>query len=164
MRGFLYPLPFSLEMRRLVKICRKDILPLLDGDLLALIELAAECLLPAGRSLPFSKRRTKAKQRKAALSVLYDAFDWPKADANVLGVLYESLLDFGRSAAVPAAVPRASPPAAGRMPAVLPARCRRYGIAKKQGQRRKAGVFYTPGYITRFLVRAAVNACLPKLK
>lgn len=74
----------------LLKRCRKEFLPALDGDLMALIELAAWCLRPGGIKLRRGLRKSAGK--------FQEAFDWSRLDSTVLGVLYESLMEPEESA------------------------------------------------------------------
>ena len=65
----------------------------------------------------------------AARKILRELADLSLVDSSVLGMLYESLLE------------RDDP------------------ASPKQTRRRKSGIFYTPERITKFLVRAAIDAC-----
>ncbi|HDS29984.1 MAG TPA: hypothetical protein ENN67_02955, partial [Firmicutes bacterium] len=61
---------------------------------------------------------------------LGSAFDWSTADSTLLGIIYESLIDSVS------------------------------GDSSKKGFRRRSGIFYTPAYITEFLVSTALDNCL----
>jgi len=115
-------------MRRVLRKIRSDVLPVLDGDIVALIKLVAG-MIAQGPSPSEFKRRIATAKMKAATEVLTGLRDWSGDDPAILGYLYESLLE--------------SP-----------------DDRTKQGPRRRAGVFYTPSYIARFLVRAATDAVL----
>jgi predicted RNA methylase len=60
---------------------------------------------------------------------LEKAFNWSNADATILGVIYESLIDSVS------------------------------GDASRKGRRRRSGIFYTPTYITDYLIKAALDSC-----
>ncbi len=122
------------EIRKLVRECRQEILTLRDFNLNALIYLVSELLLDPNRELPFEITEISETTRKIALESLAIYKDWQTADATILGVLYESLLDTVE------------------------------GDDSKQGRRRKSGIFYTPAHITEFLVRSALDACSDSLK
>ncbi len=102
----------------------------IDRDALGLVEAAAELL--AGRKLPVRVAGGKASAARLvqARKELERFGDLAELDSSVLGALYESLLE------------------------------REDRSGSKQTWRRRSGIFYTPGHITEFLVKAALDACL----
>ena len=102
---------------------------MLDGDRVALIEIASGLLIPDAYAFPVRKANHSLKSDMEASRILGKAADWENLDATVLGILYESLLDH------------------------------RDAARSKQTHRRRSGIFYTPPHITRFLVGAALDAC-----
>ncbi len=113
-------------MHQLISNIKTDILPVINGDLIALIETIAG-ILSKGGSLPATRERIEPDIRE----LLNGLYDWSKADPAILGYLYESLLE-------------------------------PHGDNLKQGPRRKSGIFYTPSYITNYLVTASINALKPE--
>ena len=95
-----------------------------------LVEAAAELL--AGRKLPVRVAGGKASAARLvqARKALERFGELSELDSSVLGALYESLLE------------------------------REDKSGSKQTYRRRSGIFYTPGHITEFLVKAALDACL----
>jgi hypothetical protein len=121
-------------MQHLISIACDKVLPLLDNNLLALIDLAASHLVPPGHPLPSIGKHPNAKALSTASDILRESADWSALDTSVLGILYESFLENGEP------------------------------VKSKQSGRRKSGIFYTPDYITKFLVQAALDSCDPSLK
>ncbi len=109
-----FPLSDERDIQLFVKKCRDEILPVLDENLIALIELVAELLDPDKQFPSLSRRRVSSRKRKVALNLLRESFDWTATDVSILGVLYESLLDSVDE------------------------------NASKQGRSRRGGIFYTP--------------------
>ncbi len=119
--------PTDTDIRKLVRRLEANVLPVLHGDRIALIELGAT-LISGANQLPEVRGRIARKNREAALALIDGLLDWRAVNPAILGYLYESLLE---------------------------ARDDR----TKQGPRRKGGVFYTPGHITDYLVKAAIGSC-----
>ena len=80
-------------MHKLVKICRTKILPLLDDNLLALVEIVAETIVTGARQLPVKIAEIEKEKIKSASDVLKHEFGNEKINCEFLGYLYESLIE-----------------------------------------------------------------------
>ena len=132
-QGF-FILSGTKEIQKLVRECRLLMLQTPELSLSALITLASGLLPYPGNKLPFEMEEIPETVRKKVFDCLAIYQDWHDADATILGLLYESLLDAVE------------------------------GDVSKQGRRRKSGIFYTPSHITEFLVKSALDACSDSLK
>lgn len=122
----------------LLKKLRLEILPLLDGNRIALIEILAE-MMSGGIRIPGRLARTGKKVKESVIKSLEEdglIGEIISLDPSFPGYIYESLLEQDRAEK-------------GK---------------DKQTRRRRGGIFYTPQYITQFLVKSALDSMKPELK
>lgn len=124
-------------MRQILKKLRDDFFREIETDRISLIEILAESM-SCGPKIPSRKSRLKKADRGKILGSLENGGVLEKilgSGPEILGYIYESLQETDSDRS-----------------------------KNKQTTRRKGGVFYTPGYITEFLVKSANDSILPALK
>ena len=120
----------------LLKKLHLEILPQLDGNRIALIEILAE-MMSGGTGIPKKLARTGKKVKESVIKSLEEdglIGEIISLGPSFAGYIYESILEQDR-------------------------------VEKdKQTRRRRGGIFYTPQYVTQFLVKSAFDSIKPELK